>query len=69
MQVRVRANYDALYDQAGIMIRLDERNWLKVGIEKSDGQCQLSSVLTIDRSDWAIGAMTVIRATSGCAQP
>lgn len=56
MQVRVRANYEALYDQAGIMIRLDERNWLKAGIEKSDGQCQLSSVLTIDRSDWAIGA-------------
>jgi regulation of enolase protein 1 (concanavalin A-like superfamily) len=56
MQVRVRANYDALYDQAGIMIRLDERNWLKAGIEKSDGHCQLSSVLTVDRSDWATGA-------------
>ena len=37
MQVRVRANYDALYDQAGIMARLDERNWIKAGIEKSDG--------------------------------
>jgi uncharacterized protein len=24
MQVRTRANYDALYDQAGIMVRLDE---------------------------------------------
>lgn len=56
MQVRIRANYDALYDQAGIMVRLDERNWLKAGIEKSDGQCQLSSVLTVDRSDWATGA-------------
>jgi uncharacterized protein len=56
MQVRVRANYNALYDQAGIMVRLDERNWIKAGIEKSDGQCQLSSVLTIDRSDWATGS-------------
>jgi regulation of enolase protein 1 (concanavalin A-like superfamily) len=55
MQVRIRANYDALYDQAGIMVRLDERNWIKAGIEKSDGQCQLSSVLTVDRSDWATG--------------
>ena len=36
MQVRVRANYAALYDQAGIMVRLDERNWIKAGIEKSD---------------------------------
>jgi regulation of enolase protein 1 (concanavalin A-like superfamily) len=52
MQVRVRANYDALYDQAGIMVRIDERNWVKAGIEKSDGKCQLSSVLTVDQSDW-----------------
>jgi regulation of enolase protein 1 (concanavalin A-like superfamily) len=55
MEVRVQANYDSLYDQAGIMARLDERNWLKAGIERSDGQCQLSSVLTVDRSDWATG--------------
>jgi regulation of enolase protein 1 (concanavalin A-like superfamily) len=55
MQVRVRASYNALYDQAGIMVRLDDRNWIKAGIEKSDGQCQLSSVLTVDRSDWAMG--------------
>jgi regulation of enolase protein 1 (concanavalin A-like superfamily) len=25
MQLRVRANYDALYDQAGIMVRLDAK--------------------------------------------
>ena len=51
-QLRVRARYDELYDQAGIMVRLDERNWVKAGIEKSDGQCLLSSVLTVERSDW-----------------
>ena len=72
MQVRIRANYDALYDQAGIMIRLDERIWLKAGIEKSDGRCQLSSVLTVDRSDWATGAYSGdpadfwMRATVSC---
>lgn len=54
-QVRIRARYDALYDQAGIMVRIDERNWVKAGIEKSDGQCLLSSVLTVGRSDWATG--------------
>jgi regulation of enolase protein 1 (concanavalin A-like superfamily) len=41
--------------QAGIMVRLDERTWIKAGIEKSGGQCQLSSVLTLDQSDWATG--------------
>ena len=54
-QLRVRARYDALYDQAGIMVRLDERNWVKAGIERSDGNCLLSSVLTVERSDWATG--------------
>ena len=55
-QLRVQATYTALYDQAGIMIRIDDRRWLKAGVENSDGENQLSSVLTIERSDWANGA-------------
>ncbi|WP_043337723.1 DUF1349 domain-containing protein [Belnapia moabensis] len=54
-EVRVRAGYEALYDQAGIMLRLDEGHWLKAGIEFSDGQAMLGSVLTVGRSDWATG--------------
>ncbi len=54
-QLRVRARYDALYDQAGIMVRLDARNWIKAGIEMSDDRALLSSVLTVGRSDWATG--------------
>jgi hypothetical protein len=53
--IRVRARYDNLYDQAGIMVRVDEANWLKAGIELSDGQALLSSVLTVGQSDWATG--------------
>lgn len=52
-QIRVRARFDSLYDQAGLMVRLDESTWLKAGIEFSDGQAMLSTVLTVDRSDWA----------------
>jgi regulation of enolase protein 1 (concanavalin A-like superfamily) len=55
-QLRVRAKYEALYDQAGIMIRIDDRQWVKAGIENSDGENRLSSVLTIGQSDWAPGA-------------
>jgi regulation of enolase protein 1 (concanavalin A-like superfamily) len=51
-QLRVQANFEELYDQAGLMVRLDERNWIKAGIEFSDGQAMLSSVLTRDQSDW-----------------
>jgi uncharacterized protein len=55
-QLRVRAKYEELYDQAGIMIRIDDRRWVKAGIENSNGENLLSSVLTIERSDWASGA-------------
>jgi uncharacterized protein len=55
-QIRVQARYEGLYDQAGIMIRIDQRNWIKAGIEWSDGQALLSSVLTIEQSDWAASA-------------
>lgn len=54
-ELRVAAHYDQLYDQAGIMVRLDAANWVKAGVEISDGRRFLSSVLTLDRSDWATG--------------
>lgn len=52
-QLRVRAEYQALYDQAGLMVRVDERRWVKAGIELSDNRAMLSSVLTAEQSDWA----------------
>ncbi len=54
-ELRVRAAYESLYDQAGIMVRLDEANWIKAGIELSDGEALLGSVLTLGQSDWATG--------------
>ncbi|KAB7771927.1 DUF1349 domain-containing protein [Xanthomonas maliensis] len=54
-QVRIRAQYAALYDQAGLMVRVDQARWVKAGIELSDGHAMLSSVLTNGLSDWATG--------------
>ncbi|RXR00853.1 DUF1349 domain-containing protein [Pseudoxanthomonas composti] len=54
-QLRIRGQFQALYDQAGLMIRLNPRQWVKAGIELSDGRAMLSSVLTDGRSDWATG--------------
>ena len=54
-QLRIRARYQALYDQAGIMVRLDEARWIKAGIEWSDDAPRLGSVLTLGSSDWATG--------------
>jgi regulation of enolase protein 1 (concanavalin A-like superfamily) len=54
--LRVQARYEALYDQAGIMVRIDETQWIKSGIELSDGAACIGSVLTVDRSDWSTSA-------------
>lgn len=53
-QLRVRAAFEELYDQAGLMVRIDARRWIKVGVEFSDGQLMMSTVLTDDKSDWAV---------------
>ncbi|GLS22914.1 regulation of enolase 1 [Labrys miyagiensis] len=54
-EVRVRARFETLYDQAGLMVRLNEETWLKAGIEYNDGAPMLGSVLTVGQSDWATG--------------
>ncbi|MEJ8631850.1 DUF1349 domain-containing protein [Sphingomonas sp. I4] len=68
-QMRIRGDYQKLYDQAGIMIRLDERRWIKAGIELSDGRAMLSSVLTDGRSDWATSPYAHDPTISGRAPP
>lgn len=47
-------NYTGQYDQAGLMLRLDEANWLKCGIEYVDGVQYVSAVVTRDYSDWSV---------------
>ena len=57
-QLRIQGRYEVLYDQAGIMVRVDAAHWVKAGIELSDGTPLLSSVLTLGQSDWATGTFT-----------
>jgi uncharacterized protein len=52
-QARVNGEYGALYDQAGLMVRLDAENWMKCGTEFFDGQRHASVVFTRDFSDWS----------------
>lgn len=53
-EVKVSGQYRTLYDQAGMMVRLDETTWMKCGIEYVDGVQHASAVVTRDYSDWSI---------------
>jgi regulation of enolase protein 1 (concanavalin A-like superfamily) len=52
--VKFTGRYEALYDQAGLMVRADESHWVKTGIEYTDGERHLSAVVTNDFSDWSV---------------
>ncbi len=52
-EARVNGQYAALYDQAGLMVRLDAQNWMKCGTEFFDDQRHASVVFTRDFSDWS----------------
>ena len=54
IEVKVSGKYKDLYDQAGIMVRLNEANWLKCGIEFVESVQQISAVVTRDYSDWSV---------------
>ncbi len=54
LSMRIRGSYAAQYDQAGAMVRVDERRWLKTGIEYVDGRPRFSTVITLEHSSWAV---------------
>ena len=55
LTLRFSAPYATLYDQAGAMLRVDENNWLKCGVEFTNGRRHFSVVVTRDdQSDWSV---------------
>jgi hypothetical protein len=46
LESRVAGKYAALYDQAGLMVRIDSGNWLKCGLELVEGVGHASVVVT-----------------------
>ncbi|MFE4513438.1 DUF1349 domain-containing protein [Kitasatospora sp. NPDC056783] len=53
-EVTFVADFAALYDQAGLLIRVDPRTWIKAGVEMSDGLPHLGAVVTREVSDWSL---------------
>lgn len=54
VDVKISGEYNALYDQAGLMVRVDEATWVKCGIEYIDGKQHASAVVTREFSDWSM---------------
>jgi uncharacterized protein len=52
-EVAVSGEYREIYDQAGLMLRLDAEHWLKAGVEYVEGKRMLSAVVTRTFSDWS----------------
>lgn len=57
VKVKITGDYKNRFDQAGLMLRIDEQNYIKVGIEFVDGVYNLSTVVTHKTSDWSVIAL------------
>ncbi len=53
-EVNLVADFEVLYDQLGLMVRVDDENWIKTGLEYTDGAAHISTVVTRTWSDWSM---------------
>jgi len=52
--VKITGEYKTRFDQMGLMFRIDEKNWIKTGIEYVDGKYNYSTVMTNEHSSWSV---------------
>lgn len=54
IEVSFILDYQEQFDQAGLLVRANEENWIKAGVEYADGVPQLGAVVTNVNSDWSV---------------
>jgi hypothetical protein len=52
--VKISGSYKTRFDQMGLMLRIDEKHWIKTGIEYVDGVYNFSTVVTDVYSNWSV---------------
>lgn len=53
-KVKITGDYKARYDQMGLMLRINEKTWIKTGVEFVNNKINISAVVTNEKSDWSI---------------
>jgi regulation of enolase protein 1 (concanavalin A-like superfamily) len=53
-KVKLTGDYKARFDQMGLMVRIDQKNYVKTGVEFVDGKFNISTVVTHEKSDWSV---------------
>lgn len=54
VQVKITGDYKTRFDQMGLMIRKDEKTWIKTGVEFVNEAINISAVVTHENSDWSV---------------
>ena len=54
MTVTIQGEYKSRFDQMGLMLRIDQTNWIKFGVEYLENHINISAVVTRDKSDWSM---------------
>lgn len=57
VSVKITGAYKTRFDQMGLMLRVDEKHWIKTGIEYVDGVYNFSAVVTNEHSSWNVVAL------------
>lgn len=52
--LKITGEYKSRFDQMGMMLRIDEKRWIKTGIEYVDGIYNYSTVVTDNKSSWSV---------------
>ena len=54
VKVKITGDYKTRYDHMGIMLRVNEKTWIKTGLEYVNEKITISTVVTNERSDWSV---------------